>query len=77
VTVPQVFQQLGANNANAGGGFYSQGGQFYYIRGLGLVRNLKDIGNIVLATHNGIPTYVHDLAKVESGTPHALGSLAS
>src|ERR1700693_2618548 len=32
VTVPQVFQQLSTNNANAGGGFYSQGGQFYYIR---------------------------------------------
>ena len=29
VTVPQVFQQLSNNNANAGGGFYSQGGQFY------------------------------------------------
>src|ERR1039457_1916975 len=29
VTVPQVTQQLGNNNANAGGGFYSQGGQFY------------------------------------------------
>ena len=40
-------QQLGSNNANAGGGFYSQGGQFYYIRGLGLVRNTEDIGNIV------------------------------
>ena len=41
VTVPQIFQQLGNNNANAGGGFYSQGGQFYYIRGLGLVRDTR------------------------------------
>src|ERR1035437_3996460 len=32
LSVPQVSQQLGNNNANAGGGFYSQGGQFYYIR---------------------------------------------
>ena len=37
-----------SNNANAGGGFYSQGGQFYYIRGLGLVKTLEDIGNIVV-----------------------------
>ena len=29
VTVQQITQQLAANNANAGGGFYSQGGQFY------------------------------------------------
>src|SRR5579862_3689458 len=50
VTVPQVAQQLGSNNANAGGGFYSQGGQFYYIRGLGLVNDTRDIGNIVVST---------------------------
>jgi cobalt-zinc-cadmium resistance protein CzcA len=36
ITVPQVLQQLAVNNANTGGGFYSQGGQFYYVRGLGL-----------------------------------------
>jgi len=64
VTVSQIVQQLGANNANAGGGFYSQGGQFYYIRGLGQVKTLADIGNIVVATHNGIPTYVHDIGTV-------------
>src|ERR1700721_2888465 len=39
VTVPQVVTQLGINNANTGGGFYSQGGQFYYVRGLGLIRH--------------------------------------
>src|SRR5579862_7273676 len=64
ITVPQVAQQLAANNSNAGGGFYSQGGQFYYIRGLGQVRSLEDIGNIVVGTHNGIPTYVHDIGTV-------------
>src|SRR3954471_142779 len=52
VSVQQVVAQLGANNANAGGGFYSQGGQFFYVRGLGQVKNLDDIGNIVVATHN-------------------------
>ncbi|HYM10256.1 MAG TPA: CusA/CzcA family heavy metal efflux RND transporter [Bryobacterales bacterium] len=73
VTVPQVFQQIASNNANAGGGFYSQGGQFYYIRGLGLVKSPEDIGNIVVATHKGIPTYVKDVAKVEIGHAVRLG----
>ncbi len=73
VTVPQVFQQLSVNNSNAGGGFYSQGGQFYYIRGLGLVKTTEDIGNIVVATNNGIPTYVKDVAKVEIGHAVRLG----
>ena len=55
VTVPQVVQQLSSNNSNAGGGFYSQGGQFYYVRGLGLVRSLEDIGNIVIAAQGRHP----------------------
>ncbi len=37
VPMPQVLNALAANNANAGGGFYSQGSQFFYVRGLGLV----------------------------------------
>ncbi len=73
VTVPQVFQQLSTNNANAGGGFYSQGGQFYYIRGLGEVKTTQDIGNVVVATNNGIPTYVKDVATVEIGDAVRLG----
>jgi cobalt-zinc-cadmium resistance protein CzcA len=73
ITVPQVVQQLSGNNANAGGGFISQGGQFYYIRGLGLVRDTNDIGNIVLAVHNGIPVYVRDVAEVRIGHAVRLG----
>jgi cobalt-zinc-cadmium resistance protein CzcA len=73
VSVPQIFQQLASNNANTGGGFYSQGGQFYYIRGLGQVKNTQDIGNIVVATHNGIPTYIRDVAKTEIGHAPRLG----
>ena len=73
VSVPQVVQQIGNNNANAGGGFYSQGGQFYYVRGLGLVRNTQDIGNIVVAEHNGIPVYVRDIAQSQIGHAPRLG----
>ncbi len=64
ITVPQVSQQLSNNNGNAGGGFYSQGGQFYYVRGLGLVRNTVDIGNVIVAEKGGIPVYVKDIAQV-------------
>jgi len=64
VSVQQIVDQLAANNANAGGGFYSQGGQFFYVRGLGQVRDLADIGNIVISTHAGIPVYVKDVAVV-------------
>jgi cobalt-zinc-cadmium resistance protein CzcA len=73
ITVQQIVDQLGANNSNAGGGFYSQGGQFYYIRGLGQVRTTEDIGNIVVSTNKGIPTYVKDVATVDVGHAVRLG----
>src|SRR5579863_5226230 len=63
VSVPQISGQLANNNANAGGGFYSQGSQFYYIRGLGLVKDTADIGNIVVAEKSGIPVKVKDVAN--------------
>ncbi len=73
VTVQQITDQLAANNANAGGGFYSQGGQFFYVRGLGLVKDLSDIGNIVVATHSGIPVYIKDVGEVTIGHAPRLG----
>ena len=73
LTVPQVIQSLSANNANTGGGFYSQGGQFYYVRGLGLARDTQDIGNIVLASNNGAPVRVRDVGDVTIGHAPRLG----
>jgi heavy metal efflux system protein len=73
LTVPQVIQSLAANNSNTGGGFYSQGGQFYYVRGLGLVRNLEDIRNIVVASQNGTPVRISDIGKVVIGHAPRLG----
>ena len=69
----QVESALAANNANAGGGFYSQGGQFYYVRGLGRLNTLEDIGQVVLAVHNGIPVLVRDVGRVVIGIAPRLG----
>src|SRR5579875_1992184 len=73
LSIPTVIQQLANNNANAGGGFYSQGGQFYYVRGIGLIRNLKDIGDIVVGSQNGVPVRISDIGKVVIGHAPRLG----
>src|SRR5579875_2272130 len=73
LTVPQVVNALAANNSNAGGGFYSQGGQFYYVRGLGLVHNTEDIGDIVVASQNGAPVRIRDISHVVIGHAPRLG----
>ena len=73
LSVVQVESALAANNGNAGGGFYSQGGQFYYVRGLGRMETLEDIGNVVLAVHNGTPVLLKDVGRVVIGIAPRLG----
>jgi cobalt-zinc-cadmium resistance protein CzcA len=73
LSVPAVAEALGANNGNAGGGFYSEGGQFYYVRGLGRLRVPEDIGKVVLAVRNGTPILVRDVGQVVIGYAPRLG----
>ena len=73
LSVQQVEAALAANNSNACGGFYSQGGQFYYVRGAGRMETLGDIGNVVLAVHDGTPLLVKDVGRVVIGTAPRLG----
>ena len=71
--LPQVLAALSANNANAGGGFYSQGAQFFYVRGLGLVSRPEDIGSIVVSSNNGVPVHIRDIGEVTIGNAPRLG----
>ncbi|MEP6835476.1 MAG: efflux RND transporter permease subunit [Gemmatimonas sp.] len=73
LAVQDVADALGANNSNAGGGFISEGGQFFYVRGLGRVVTLEDIGNITLTLKNGTPVLVKNVATVEIGHAPRLG----
>jgi cobalt-zinc-cadmium resistance protein CzcA len=73
LSVTQVESAISANNSNGGGGFYSQGGQFYYVRGLGLLATVEDIGNVVIAVNNGTPVLVKDVGRVVIGIAPRLG----
>jgi cobalt-zinc-cadmium resistance protein CzcA len=73
LSVSQVESALTANNDNSGGGFYSEGGEFYYVRGMGRLRTLEDIGNVVVAVHDGTPVLVKDVGRVVIGIAPRLG----
>jgi cobalt-zinc-cadmium resistance protein CzcA len=76
LSLAQVEQQLTNNNANAGGSFIEAGLQQVNIREVGLVKNVQDIENTVLATKNGTPLHVKDIAVVAQGPKIRLGQFA-
>ena len=73
IPLTQVIQQLSVNNSNAGGGFYSQGGQFYYVRGIGLLRDEADVRNVIVGAQNGVPVRIRDIGDVAIGSAPRLG----
>ena len=75
LTIQQVFQALAANNANSGGGVLPRYAEQYLIRGIGLVRGLDDIGNIVLKEVRGTPVLIRDVAEVKEGTAVRVGAV--
>jgi copper/silver efflux system protein len=62
-----VVRAVMASNSNVGGNVVSQNGSWSIVRGLGLIGNLDDIRNIVIASHNGTPVFVKDLGTVQIG----------
>ena len=68
VSFHQLFDSLHRGNANAGGGFMEQGEQQYIIRGVGLLRSISDIENVVVSARGGIPVLVKDVATVDIGS---------
>ena len=75
LSIADVYQAVGRNNANAGGGVLPQYAEQYLIRGVGLVRDLDDLRAIVLREKDGVPVYVRDVAEVQIGHDVRQGAL--
>ena len=64
VALSDVVTAINNNTANAGGSRLARGEQSFVVRGVGLVRNLDDLGNIVVANRSGVPIMVSDLGSL-------------
>lgn len=64
LTVTDVLQALERNNANAGGAVIEKNGDYALVRGVGLVRNVRDLEQIVLKSAHGTPLRVQDVGAV-------------
>ena len=75
IPLKSVFEAVQSNNQNTGANFIEHGDDQYIVRGLGLVKNVEDIKNIVLDSRNGTPIRVGDVARVEIGNEIRQGAV--
>lgn len=67
LTLPDVYQAVAANNANTGGGYIEHGYEALVVRGAGLLKTADEIGDIVVASRDGVPVLIKNIAKIEVG----------
>ncbi|MFL6216117.1 MAG: efflux RND transporter permease subunit [Blastocatellia bacterium] len=75
ISLKALFEAVQANNQNAGANFLEHGDEQYIVRGIGLVKDIQDIKNIVLDSRNGTPIRVSDVASVEIGNEMRQGAV--
>ncbi len=76
LSLSEVIETIGRNNANAGGSMINRGDLSYVVRGIGLIRDLTDMENIVVKTEKGFPIYLKDLGTLKYGNLERKGILS-
>lgn len=74
VTIQEVFTALENNNESAGGSYIEKSTNSYFIRGVGMIKSLEEIGDIVVKTNNGTPVMIRNVAKVQYGSAIRYGA---
>jgi heavy metal efflux system protein len=75
LTLTDIFDALERNNENTGSAYIDKNPTAYFIRGIGLVKSLEDIGNIVVKNNDeGIPILIRDVAAARYGSSTRYGA---
>lgn len=75
ITINDVHQAIGRNNANSSGGLLPRGPEVFLVRGIGLISSLDDIRNVVLKEVGATPVHVSDVAEVRIGEETRYGAM--
>lgn len=75
LSLSDVVETIEDNNVNAGGSMINRGDLAYVVRGIGLVTDLQDLGNIVVSTEDGVPVFLKDLGELKLGNLERKGIL--
>jgi len=75
VSIHNVHEALARSNANSSGGILPKGPEVLLVRGVGLIRGLDDIRNVVVKEFRATPVYIHDVAEVKVGEEVRYGAM--
>lgn len=75
IPLKSLFEAIQNNNQNTGANFIEHGDEQYVVRGIGLVKDVEDIKDIVLDSRNATPIRVSDVARVEIGSELRQGAV--
>ncbi|MGH9580773.1 MAG: efflux RND transporter permease subunit, partial [Terriglobales bacterium] len=75
VSTRDLLEAVERSNNNVGGKVVESGDMELVVRGLGLIRSVEDIENIVVAARGGTPVYVRNVARVQLGPDFRRGVL--
>ncbi len=67
LTFQDAIVALENNNSSAGGGHIAHKGEQYLVNTTGQLRSESDIGEVVVATRNGVPIRLRDVASIGLG----------
>lgn len=75
ITPLDVYSAISKSNINVGGDVIVDNSQAYVVRGIGLLNNSEEIGNIIVDNINGTPILVKDIAQVDVSALPRLGQV--
>jgi cobalt-zinc-cadmium resistance protein CzcA len=75
ITPLDVYTAASKSNINVGGDVIVDNSQSYVVRGIGLLNNVEEIGNIIVTNINGTPILVKDVADVAVSQLARLGQV--
>jgi len=76
LTPLDVFTAIQKTNVNVGGDIIVQNNQAFAVRGIGLLKDIHDIQNVIVSNNNGVPLLVSDVATVSLTNVPRLGWIA-
>jgi len=75
VNLHSMFDAVRKSNIDVGAKVIEEGGAEFIVRGIGFIKSIEDIENIVIGAHGGVPVYVKNVGNVTIGPDFRRGAL--